>query len=171
MDLVFGIGGHFLARAGDVPSLGSTDYLLGLRETVGIWLSTVVNSVLGTLIFFFVLVLLRVFLKNQYLAAALFVALFSTPQLLNANKLLIAAPVWIIIYLIAAVAVVRWGLVVLGTATLLANILLNTPISFDFSKWYTTNSTLTVLAFVALGAWAFYHSLAGQELWKGEMFE
>jgi serine/threonine protein kinase len=169
--VVFGIGGHFLARAGDVPSLGSTDYLLGLRETVGIWLSTVVNSVLGTLIFFFVLVLLRVFLKNQYLAAALFVALFSTPQLLNANKLLIAAPVWIIIYLIAAVAVVRWGLVVLGTATLLANILLNTPISFDFSKWYTTNSTLTVLAFVALGAWAFYHSLAGQELWKGEMFE
>jgi serine/threonine-protein kinase len=169
--VVFGIGGHLLARVGDVPSLGSTEYLLGLRETGGIWLGTIVSSILGTLVFFFVLVLLRVLLKNQYLAAAAFVALFSTPQLLNANKLLIAAPVWIIIYLIAAVAVVRWGLVVLGTATLLANILLNTPISFDFSKWYTTNSVLTVLAFVVLGAWAFYHGLAGQKLWKGEMFE
>jgi serine/threonine-protein kinase len=169
--VVFGIGGHFLLRAGTVPDLSPTDYLLGIRETIAFWLATLVNSILGTLVFFFVLVLLRALLKNQYLAAAVFVALFSTPQLLNSNHPLFAVPVWIIIYTIAAVAVVRWGLIVLGTATLMANVLLNTPITLDFSKWYTTNSMLTVLGFVALGGWAFYHALAGQKLWKTDMFE
>jgi serine/threonine protein kinase len=169
--LVFAIGGHFLLRAGNVPSLFPTDYLLGLRETAGIWLSTLVSAILGTLLFFLVLVLFRVFLRNKYVAAVAFVALFSAPQLLSSTNLAIAAPVWIIIYGIAAIAVVRYGLVVLFIASLTADILLNVPVTFDFSKWYTNHSVLTLLGVVALGAWAFYQALAGQTLLKGDLFD
>ena len=53
---------------------------------------------------------------------------------------LIDSPVWIIIYLIAAIAVVRFGLVVLAVAVFTAKILLNVPYTLDFGEWYTPAS-------------------------------
>src|SRR5262249_19173092 len=140
-------------------------------ETVAIWLSTIVNSILGTLIFFFVLVLLQALLKNRWLVAVVFVALFTAPKILAANQPYIELPIWLTIYAIAAVAVVRFGLVVLGTATFMANVILNTPFTLDFSKWYASNFALILLSFVVLSVWGFYHSLGGQKLWKADMFE
>ena len=73
--------------------------------------------------------------------------------------------------MIAAVAVVRFGLVVLATATFTANTLLNVPSTLDFSNWYALNSVLVLLGFVAIAAWGFYTSMAGQRLLKDDLFE
>jgi serine/threonine-protein kinase len=169
--VVFILGSHFLMGAGSPPNVGATDYLLGTREAIALWLSAAMISVLGTLLFFFVLVLLRVFLKNAWLAAVAFVAIYTVPRVLVAAHPMIELPVWAIIYAIAAVAVVRFGLIVLATASFMANVVLNLPFSLDFSKWYTNNFVLVLLLLVVIGAWGFYHSLAGQKLLKGEMFE
>jgi hypothetical protein len=115
--------------------------------------------------------LLRVLVRNTWLAAALFVALFTVPKVLGSNHLVVDTLVWATIYAIAAVAVVRFGLVVLGIASLMANVLLNLPYTLDFSYWYAAQCVFIALIFVAIGAWGVYTSLAGKPLWKGEAFD
>ena len=169
--LVFESGYLLDMRVGARPEFASTDFLEGARVTASWWLSNVVGSILGTLIFFFILVILRVIVRNRWLAAALFIVIFTVPHILSSDHPLIETPVWIIVYAIAAIAVVRFGLIVLATATFLANVLLNLPFTLDFSDLYAASSLCVLLSFVALAAWGFYTSLAGQHLWKDELFE
>ena len=48
--------------------------------------------------------------------------------------------------------------------------LLNVPVTVDFSSWYATGSLLPLLSVVALAVWGFYNALAGQKLWQGDVF-
>jgi serine/threonine-protein kinase len=168
---VFAVGAFFLFRAGVSPQLGSTELLLGVRETVASGLVTVIGSIRTSLVFFFLIVLLRALVKNRWLAAIIFVLLFAVPKVLGSEHLLIEAPLWVTIYGIAAFAVVRFGLIVLGVAALTVDVLLNVPITLDFSNWYAARSLCVLLSFVLMAAWGFYTSLAGQKLLKDELFE
>jgi serine/threonine-protein kinase len=169
--LVYYVGYLFDIRVGERPLLPTTELLEGARGVLSSWLGNIVGAILGVLIFFFVLVFLRVMVRNQWLAAGIFVILFATPKILVSSHRLIDTPVWIVIYLIAAFAVVRFGLIVLATATFTANVLLNVPYSLDFSSWYASAALCVVLSFVALAIWGFYTALAGQKLLKEELFD
>ncbi|HET8925097.1 MAG TPA: serine/threonine-protein kinase [Candidatus Acidoferrum sp.] len=169
--LVFAIGNTFDIRAGAQPQFPNTEFLLGFRETSANWLANLVISIQSTLVFFFVLVLLRVLVRNRWLAAALFVALFSATKIIGSDYPMIETPMWLIIYSIAAVAVVRFGLIVLAVGIVMVNVLLNLPYSLDFSNWYAGRVLFVVLGYVVLAIWGFYTSLAGQRLWKDELFD
>ncbi len=169
--LIFELGVLAVMRAGGRPQLANEDYLLGTREAAATWLSSVVGSILGTLVFFFLIVLLRVLVRNQWLAAALFVVIFALPKILTSDHVLIDVLVWGSIYAIAAVAVVRLGFIVLAVGTFVANVLLNLPYTLDFSNWYATHVVFIVLTFVAIAGYGFYTSLAGKPLWKEELFD
>jgi hypothetical protein len=93
------------------------------------------------------------------------------PKILGSEHVLVDTPVWIIIYLIAAIAVVRFGLVVLAVATFSANILLNVPYTMDVGEWYAPASVAVALSVVLLAGWGFYTALAGQKVFKGELFD
>jgi hypothetical protein len=168
---VYYLGYLFDIRLGERPMLSSTNILDGTRSAISMWFGHIVGGLLGVLLFFFVLVFLRVLVRNAWVSAALFVVIFTIPKVLASNHKLVDAPVWAIIYLIAAFAVVRFGLIVLATATLTANVLLNTPLTLDFSDWYAPVSILMVLSFVALALWGFFTALAGQKIFKEELFE
>jgi serine/threonine-protein kinase len=168
---VFVVGTFFSIRAGDRPLTPDLALLGGVRETVGTGLITIVGSIQTTLIFFFLIVLLRVLVKNRWLAGAIFVLLFTVPRVLGSEHLLIDIPLWLIIYGVAALAVVRFGLIVLAVAAVTVNFLVNVPITVDFSNWYAARSLCVLLIFVVIAAWGFYSSLAGQRLFKGELFE
>jgi hypothetical protein len=169
--IVYEVGLFLRMRWGQQPEFPVSEYLLGLREAVAMWLAVAVNSILGTLMFFFVLVLLQVVVRNRWLAALLFVAIYTTPRVLNTQHPFVDFVVWLAIYGIAAIAVVRFGLIVLAIACFAANVLLNVPYSLDFSNWYTAHSLFIVLTFVAMGVWGFYNSLAGKTLLKDELFD
>ena len=62
-------------------------------------------------------------------------------------------------------------LMTLAVGVLTVDVLLNVPISLDFSNWYAARSLCVVLGFVLIAAWGFYTSLAGQRLWKEDLFE
>lgn len=168
---VFYAGYLFDMRLGDRPLLPSTNVLDGLRPAVSMCLGNIIGGLLGVLMFFFILVFLRVLVRNAWVSAALFVVLFAVPKVLASNHRLVDAPVWTIIYLIAAFAVVRFGLIALATATFTANVLLNVPFTLDSGDWYAPTSLLIVGSFVALALWGFYTALAGQKLIKEELFE
>jgi hypothetical protein len=165
------VGFLFLRRTNDTPILPSTALLVGDRQVAGIWLLNVVQCILGTLEFFFVLFLLKVLLRNKWLAAGGFVAICATMNTLRTPHAEIWVPVWLVVFSIAAFAVTRFGLITLAAALFTANVLLNLPYTLDFSLWYANGAFLVVLSFVAIAAWGFYLSLGGQKLWKGEAFE
>lgn len=169
--LVYHAGYLFDIRVGERPLLPPTDLLEGMRAAISMWLGNVVGAILGVLMFFFVLVFFRVLVRNRWLAAALFVIVFAIPKVLASDHPLIDSPVWIIIYLIAAIAVVRFGLIVLAVAVFTANVLLNLPFTLDSSAWYTPASICVILSIVALAGWGFYTALAGQRLFKEELFD
>jgi len=169
--VVVSVGFLTLKREGATPQLPNTTLLLGGRQVAGIWLLNVVQAILGTLELFFVLFLLRVLLRNKWLATACFVALFTTLNALQGDHPQIMAPVWLVVFSIAAFAVTRFGLVSLAVASFTANVLLNLPYTLDPSVWYASSVFTVLLSFVALAGWGFYTSLAGQQLWKEGLLE
>jgi predicted Ser/Thr protein kinase len=157
-----------LKRIGDTPDLSSTSLLLGGRQVLGIWLLNVVQCIVATVEFFFVLFLLRIVLRSKWLAAAAFVALWSAMNTLQGHHPEIMLPVWLAVFSIAAFAVTRFGLITFAFAVFTANVLLGLPYTLDFSLWYADSALLVLLSFVAIAAWGIYYSLGGQPLWKPE---
>jgi serine/threonine-protein kinase len=153
------------------PHLPSTDYLLGLRQTLGAILAHVPGGISGTLFFFTILVVLKLLLRNRWAAAAGFVLIFGLLKVLGSHHPGLDGAVTVLVYGIAAFALVRFGLITLGVAVFSANLLLNVPISVDFSRWYASESLLAPLCVLVLGIWGFYTALGGQKLIKGEMLE
>ncbi len=70
--LIFSVFYLLRLRAGDAPAFGATDYLLGARHVIGSWLWQLATSVQGSLVFFFVMFVLRVILRKPWLAALAF---------------------------------------------------------------------------------------------------
>jgi serine/threonine-protein kinase len=168
---VYFVGYLFDIRVGERPLLATPEILEGTRAAISMWFGNILGGLLGVLIFFFVLVFLRVVVRNAWVSAALFVILFALPKILASTHRLIDGPIWVLIYMIAAFAVVRFGLIVLATATFTANVLLNVPYTLDTSDWYAPASILVVLSFVALAVWGFFAALAGQKIFKEELLD
>jgi len=160
-----------IARLGVAPQRLSTDYLLGLRSTIGAAIVQAPGGIQGTLFFFIILVILRYLLRNRWAAAAGFVAIFTILNSLSSLHPLVASASGVLVYGIAAFALVRFGLITLAVAVFVANTMLNVPVAFDFSRWYAPYSLTVPLVMLVLAAWSFYTVLAGQKLFKGEMLE
>ncbi|HEY1924413.1 MAG TPA: hypothetical protein VGG58_04115, partial [Candidatus Acidoferrum sp.] len=94
-----------------------------------------------------------------------------TPRLVGGDHFVLDLVVWGLVYAVAALAVVRFGLIALGIGVFLADVLLNVPFSLDFSNWYTAHNLLLVFSFFAIGVWGFYLSLGGKKLLKAELFD
>ena len=152
------------------PVLTSTDFLTSVRSATAACLMHVPYAVRGALGFFFLLFVLRVLLRNQWLAAAAFVLLFAAPKFIGSNYLYLDAPAQLLIYGIASVMVVRFGLVTLAIGIFVADVLLNVPITMNASAWYFPTTAFVLLGVAALAAWAFHASVAGRQLWKQDLF-
>ena len=136
---------------------------------MGAWLQQWPQSIQTTLIFFFVLFGLKVLLRKEWIAAIVFVAIFAVPRALTSTYMAVEMPAQILVYAIAVLIVLRFGLVPLACAIFTINLMANLAFSADFSAWYVTTSILGLLSVVALAGWGFYHSLGGQPLWKVDM--
>jgi serine/threonine protein kinase len=169
--LILEIGNLFYIRLGGALQLGSADLVGGFREAIGYYFNVATNSIQGALAFFLLLALIKFFARNQWLALAIFVAIELTPRLLGSEHLVLDFVVWTLVYGIAALAVVRFGLIALGIGVFLADVLLNVPYSLDFSNWYAAHNLLIVFSFFAIGLWGFYLSLGGKKLLKAEFFD
>jgi hypothetical protein len=110
-------------------------------------------------------------LRKQWLALVCFVGISTALQTLQSDHPQIVWPVWLIVYTLAAGAVARYGLIVLAGAIFTANVLLNLPYSLEFSVWYAAHAAAMVGGIVAIAAWGFYTSLAGQKVWKDEILD
>jgi serine/threonine-protein kinase len=168
---LFLIDALVLRTLGAAPGLGTTDYLLGARGTATALLYQIPSSISGTLIFFFLIFLLRVILRKQWLAAAGFTLIYGVLKILGTDHPFVETPLVIIVYAVAAIVVVRFGLVALASGIFTADLLANVPLTTDFSAWYAGATLFPLLAVAALAVWGFYTALAGRPLLKEELFE
>ena len=155
-------------RLGAVPTLFGTNYLMGVRLALGTLLMQVPVSVLAAFLFFGLLLVLRFLLRNQWLAAAGFVALWTAVKVLSSPHQFIELPAQVLIYSIAAFACVRFGLLTLVAAVFVADIMLNAPISLDFSRWYAATTLFVPIAIAALAAYSFHAALGGRKFWSSD---
>jgi predicted Ser/Thr protein kinase len=167
--LVFQIRYIPMMHMGASPGIGSTDALMGGRVALGAWLRQWPQSIQTTLVFFLVFFGLKVMLRKEWIAAIVFITIFAVPQGLNSSYKMIEIPAQILVYAIALLIVIRFGLVPLACAIFTINMMVGVPFSADLSAWYMTTSTLALLSIVVLAGWGFYHSLGGQPVWKLEM--
>lgn len=166
--LVFAVRYLVLMHFGAAPSLGSTDVLMGGRVALGGWLLQWPQSIQSTLIFFLLLLGLKALLRKQWLAAIVFVAIYALPRGLGSSHVAVDLPAMTIVFAIALLIVIRFGLIPLAIAIFTVDMLANVPFSADFSTWYMATAILALLSIVAIAAWGFYHSLGGQPVWKLE---
>jgi len=164
--LIFQLRSIPVMRMGGVPLLGNSDYLAGGRTALGAWLRQVPTSILGTLQFFFFLFGLKFLLRKDWLAAIAFVAIFALPSGLLDSHPKIEVPTLVLVYSIAVLIVMRFGLIPLAVAIFTVDMVANLPLSSDLSAWFMSNSLLALSSVVALAVWGFYHSLGGQSVWK-----
>jgi predicted Ser/Thr protein kinase len=167
--LVFEIRYIPIMHMGGVPAIGSTDALVGGRAALGGWLRQLPQSIQSTLAFFLVFFGLKVILRKEWLAAIVFVAIFSLPRGVSGSHMNIELPSEMLVYAIALLIVIRFGLLPLAVAIFTIDMMIGVPFSADFSAWYMSVSIPALLSVVVLAAWGFYHSLGGLPVWKLEM--
>lgn len=164
--LVFQIRYIPMMHMGASPGIGSTEALIGGRLALGTWVRQWPSSIQTTLVFFLVLLGLKVLLRKEWIAAVVFVAIFAVPRGLSSTYMRVELPAQILVYAIALLLVLRFGLVPLAVAIFTINLLSNIPFSSDFSAWYMPTSLVALLSVLVLAAWGFYYSIGGQKLWN-----
>ena len=164
--LVFQIRYIPMMHMGAAPAMGGTDALMGGRLALGGWLRQWPQSIQATLVFFLLLLGLKVLLRKEWIAAIVFVAIFAVPRGLTSTYTSIELPAQILVYGIALLIVLRFGLVPLACAIFTIDMLAGVPFSADLSTWYMPTSIAALLSVVAIAGWGFYHSLGGEPLWK-----
>ena len=169
--VIVGVGFLFLKREGATPQLPNTELLMGSRQVLGSWIQNIGQSILGTLEFFFLIFLLRVVLRNQWLALVCFIGIYTALNTLQSDHPQIVWPVWLIVYTLAAGAVSRFGLIVLAAAIFTANVLLNLPYSLDFSTWYAAHAAAMVAGVWRLRRGASIRRWAGKRCGRMRLFE
>ena len=169
--LIFAIRSMVNLAHGAQPSLNNADYLEGARSTLGAWTVQVSSAIHATLVFLFLLFILRVLLRNQWLAAAAFVALWTLIQTLGTTHPAVDIPAAMAVYFIASMALVRFGLVTLAVAIFTTDSIGNVPISTNPSIWYFGSTVFAVAAVVLLAVWAFHAATAGRKFFSADLFE
>jgi len=153
-----------------IPNLDNSAVLEGARGMLATCLSAVPHAIRETLFFFFLIFLLRVVLRNQWVAAGVFAAIFALANLNAAGHPILSAVTSFLIYSGLAFVVLRWGILAMAISILVSKIIGNTPFTTHSSAWYFASGVCMLACVLALTAWAFRTAIGGQRLWKTDLF-
>jgi hypothetical protein len=141
---------------------GEVALLLGLRPTVGVVLEEAPYAIRNVLLYFFLLFVLRVLLRNQWAAAIAFTVFFAILNALSNDPAWIGALGGLLYFGTAAFFVLRWGLLSFAVGAFVTSLLFDVPATLDGSAWYFGNMLLLIAIVVALALWGFYTSVGGR---------
>ncbi len=159
-----------LGKLPPTPNIGLTESLLGVRVAVGLLLNYVLAWILTALLIFFVLFLLRLMRRKEWLAAITVAILFSAPYLGDEYPIVafvLSAVIWLSIVLVLK----RFGLLVLVTGLVAQNVLILFPVTTHLSRWYAAPALTGLAAIAALAFFGFHTARAGQPIFSGAVLE
>jgi hypothetical protein len=118
------------------------------------------------LIFFFIFILIRLLLRNQWAAAIVTVLFVSVPSVFGEHPFL-STTENLILWTLALVLLFRCGLLALVVALCMTNILEAFPLTSHFTAWYAESAVFVFSLILALALFGFYTSTAGKKLFGG----
>ena len=151
------------------PTWTDENLLMGTKDAIGAWLKRGPHHLRDGLLFFSLLFLLRVVLRNQWLGAAAFVTLLTVPLALQTEIAGLGILAGLIIYGLAALVVLRYGLLALTMGFCVSG-LIGPPLSLHTSAWYFGNIAFLFGSAIVIAAWAFYSSVGGRRFWTSDPF-
>jgi serine/threonine protein kinase len=147
------------------PAAPSMESLLGVRLTLGSIFAYTWAYVLFSLGVFFILFLLRLVVKRDWIAAIGIVflgAVMNTGGDYFWSTFLFSAVIWLSIYLVLR----RFGLLALVVGLVVQNTLVTFPMTTHLSRWYASGAIAGMVTVVAVALFAMYHALGGQPLFS-----
>jgi hypothetical protein len=151
------------------PHLPSTETLLGLRSTLGMILQPLPYGVRNSILFLFLILLLRIVLRNRWAAAAAFTIILTALNVhMPDEHWLLDIGVSLSLNAIFAVVLLRWGL--LAGAVSLWMTGLEIPVTSHTAAWYHAYAVSALVLLVAMAAWALHTSMKGRRLLPRGLF-
>jgi serine/threonine-protein kinase len=152
------------------PNPIAVDTLLGIRPAIGLVLQYTVIFVLYALLIFFLLFLVRLAVKRDWLVALIIAflgAVTNTGGDYAWVTFVASAGIWLSIYFILR----KFGVLALVTGLVVQNILSVYPVTTHLSRWYASGAIAGMVAILALAIYGFRIALAGQPLFGGDFLE
>jgi serine/threonine-protein kinase len=153
--------------------LTTTNANLGMLESRGLadgLLHGLTNRILAGMSLTFVLMLLRVLLRRQWLAAGALILIWALGGFALTHSGIIAASAILFSALFAATLLRFGGLLPTIVCFFVGNDLTDS-LSADFSTWYAGTTILLLALTVALSAYAFHIAVAGRPLFQAGFLE
>jgi hypothetical protein len=119
--------------------------------------------VILTLITLFLLFLVRVFLRKQWLAVSLtglILAILNLGQ--TGENFWVALPFAILFVALSLIVLIRFGLLALFVFNAYYLLMSVLPVTLDFSRWYIGRSLFLLLLLIGLAVYGFRAALAGR---------
>jgi serine/threonine-protein kinase len=144
--------------------------LLGLRPLIGTALDSFTGSFFDPIITLFLLFVLRVILRKEWLAAAacvlLLTVVFKGSDMVNPW---IDAPAFLFIAALSIGVLLRYGMLALMVVDVISACLLGLPRTFDLSAWYAAIGLAPLVAVALLAIFGFRISLAGRPVLREDL--
>jgi tRNA A-37 threonylcarbamoyl transferase component Bud32 len=155
--------------AAAAPVYSNPVFLLGARFTASAVLSTIPNALQAAMIGTFVFVILRALLGRVWPATALTFLIFAA--VIVAESGFESAPIMLAVVVLIVTPVLfvflRFGLIALITVLMVNQTLANSALTTDLTQSHAAVGAWTLVALIAVAAWAFHASRAGRGLLKG----
>ncbi|HMZ23083.1 MAG TPA: hypothetical protein PLD20_34485, partial [Blastocatellia bacterium] len=169
VDLLWNLG---VARLYAIHPSEGLDLLftLEVRKLIaGGFLQTLIFSLLMSLFFFFMFLLLRALTRRQWLAAIIWYSFWVFPGTLNDDHKMFWVLTGTVTAILFIVVMLRFGLLALASGTFVSA-QLRVPLT-DFSAWYGGSALVMIAVVLVLTVYAFHTSLGGQKVFAGKLLE
>jgi hypothetical protein len=148
---------------------GSTN--IGVHLFINKFASQLTAALFLAFIPLFMLLLFVVLLRNERVALVALWLLMSITNTLISDTRLVMMPVTALAALLLIFVLYRYGLMAAICTLFFAHLWVFYPMTTEFTAWYATDFVIALVICVALAAYGFYTSLAGQSLFGGKLLE
>ena len=152
---------NWIDLKGMTPAPPSTRYLLGVPALLGHLFETFKDGTVRGLAITTVMVVAIVVLRRRWLAAAVATVLLVALSLSGENYA-VELPAGLLIAAITIAVVARFGVLALCFAYFANLVLMQAPLTLDFSRWHAGRGLFLAGVVVALAVWAFRVALGGK---------
>jgi serine/threonine-protein kinase len=152
------------------PGAPAMESLVGVRLALGAVLAYTWIWVLASLGVFFLLFLLRILVRKDWISALVIIflgAMINTGGEYFWATFLAAAVIWLSMYLVLR----RFGLLALVVGMVVQNTILSFPLTSHLGRWYAAGALLGVALIAVLALFALVNALAGQAWLTAKVFD
>ncbi len=171
LDALYHLSPRWLGLLPQAPHPIEPGALLGMSNAAGGILRLLAESGLEMLLNSFLLVLLRIVLRKQWLAAAAFFLFLTFTNATGAGNPLINLVYAALSAAVVTRTLIRFGLLAAIVTRFVYSLVLASPLTSDLSVWYAGNSLFGLAIALAPVVYGLYLSLAGRPLFREALLE